>query len=341
MKQKRSTLWMRYVQFDRIVWALQMLARHPNGFFRAGELESEGIRQAIFVGRDGHPFSRSTLYHYRKVMEGLGLIQLQQGTYSLGNNPLLEYLLSAAGVQLQPLGHAAKEVLAQIVSSNGDCRRTFFDLMMADKGYNLEELRSTGQPIQMLSSPHVKPAENLTHKPVASHGRTRSDVVLKSIVGISRLDSADLVNAVAWGVRLWARDLGITDEIITDSSEGHLICPVSSSLSSMQVEALLCDTIREQAQPGESQLWAIAYVPHLMRAMLVDHHVPLDLVQDTLLSLFSTARDTMMLLPTSTAFIDIKTPFSRQDQAFRNAYLRAPNGTLISHIRVRRDILPR
>lgn len=338
MRQKRLTLWMRYVQFDRIVWALQMLARHANGTFRAGQLELEGIRQSIFVVRDGHPFSRSTLYHYRKVMEGLGLIQLQQGAYSLGNNPLLEHLLSVAGVQPQPLGHAAKEVLAQIVSSNGDCRRTFFDLMMVDKGYGLEDLRSRGRPIQMFSFPQVKPAADLTGKPVVSQGHTRSDVVLKSDAGISRLDSADTVNAVAWGVRLWARDLGITDEIITDPSEGRLICPVLSSTSPIQVEALLRDTIREQVRAGESGTWVILYVPSLMRTMLVDHHIPLSLTQDAFLTLYSAARDAMMLLPTSTAFIDIKTPFVRQDQAFRNLYLQAPNGTLISHIRVHRDI---
>jgi hypothetical protein len=44
-----------------------------------------------------------------------------------------------------------------------------------------------------------------------------------------------------------------------------------------------------------------------------------------------------MFIPTSTAFIDIKTPFEKQDAAIRKLYLYEKGNGYISHFRINRN----
>ena len=46
----------------------------------------------------------------------------------------------------------------------------------------------------------------------------------------------------------------------------------------------------------------------------------------------------IMFIPTSTAFIDIKTPYNKQDPAFRNSYLYDRRKGYISHLRINQCI---
>jgi hypothetical protein len=46
-----------------------------------------------------------------------------------------------------------------------------------------------------------------------------------------------------------------------------------------------------------------------------------------------------MLIPSSTMFIDIKTPFEKQDSAIYNSYLYKQGVGYISHLRIGRGIL--
>ena len=45
-----------------------------------------------------------------------------------------------------------------------------------------------------------------------------------------------------------------------------------------------------------------------------------------------------MFIPSSTAFIDIRTPFEKQDSAIRSSYLCEEGKGYISHLRIHKNI---
>ena len=143
--QRKKTLWMRYVSFDKVKDILHLISKN-NGRLRAAELEQLAEKEGILIKDNGKPFSHSPRYHYRKVMENLGLLTLQNEVYYLSKNTKAKRLLQKTDFR-KPLSPEAEEVIREIMVENNDCRIYFFDIFMDSPHYNLQSLRKKGKAI--------------------------------------------------------------------------------------------------------------------------------------------------------------------------------------------------
>lgn len=320
---------MRYVHFEKIVGLLRLVA-HETTSLSAGRIEELGVKSGILLRADGRPFSRSTMYHYRKVMEHLGLLRLDGSTYLIGTSTAVEKLIAAP--LDSTLSISDKETLASTIVNDQTCRRVFFDFMMDRQEYGLAELRSTGRAMRIISETAASLDSEGPFK-VVPHG-----TAIQIVAGDNRvetLDTSDQINAIIWGLRLWALELGITDEMLLWYSTGRVVVPISeypliAASSSALMEAILA--LLNQSHNRSD--WELVSIPSLLRTALETYRYPLATLKSGLIDLQQQHSDRMMFVPSSAALLDLRTPYEKQERLVRLAYVQLKNGVLASHIRV-------
>jgi len=317
IKQEKKTLWMRYVNFEKIKDILHLVNKN-NGKLRAGELERLAIEQQIFVKEDGKPFSHSSRYHYRKVMENLDLLSLQNRVYHISQNSMSQSLLRKTEFK-KPMSLEAQEIIRKIIIENKDCRRYFFDIFMGNSSYDIEDLRKRGKWIIVetkgkkgiiLSNPH-------THQRVF-------------------LNESDKIHAIFWGIRLWALDLGITDEIFISYKEGRFVYPINTYKPSEAIINIIIEEVRKDKKDSE---WVMLHIPSFIKEIVLSMRLPIEEVKKILWKLRTENPSMIMLIPSSTSFIDIRTPFAKQDSVLLKPYIIDKQGRYISHIKINKDIV--
>jgi len=316
--KKRQALWMRYVHFDKVKDILLLVAEN-NDVLRAGELERLAIEKGILIKEDGSPLTHSPRYHYRKVMEHLGLISKlnSKGCYSVVQESRVGSLLHLIEFG-KPLSEEAKEIVADIVVSNNDCRKYFFDAFMSEDTYDLAGLRKGGDWIivrtmgkegTILQNPHTN---NIVH-----------------------LKTKDHFNAIFWGVRLWALELAITDEIFISYKEGRIIYPTIKNVRRSEIIKQTMELVAREHFNGD---WITVHIPDLIKKVALTLKVPVKEVKDVLWDVERQFPQSVILVPSSSSFIDIKTPFSKQDRVLFRAYLKDGVGRYISHLKIHVDL---
>jgi hypothetical protein len=312
----RKSLWMRRVDFSKIRDALQFLSEH-NGQLRAKDLESLGIDRGFFRRENGGPFSRTTMYHYRKVMEHLQMVKLDRQHYFVEDTGQFAELLKREG-RTGVLPSEEKEILANAIILNSDCQSHFFHVFsLSQKMFtSVEQFRNEASYIMAQTD-------------------EKGMIILKNPRTEARyaLDTNDKLQAIFWGVRLWAVDLGVTDELFT-YAEGRVIFPIlrpGSLKSSEIVKAIL-----SELKPKET--WETISAPELTRKWSPYLRVSTRELHDAVKSIQVTFPQYVDFIPTSASFIDIRTPFEKQDKAFFKGYIRDSQGRFISHVRLHRSI---
>jgi hypothetical protein len=122
----RASLWMRYVNFPRLVDLLGVVAQN-NGLLGAAALERLATERQVLVSNAGAALSHSTGYHYRKVLEHLGLVTLSDRKYFV-SEPLGCSLLPPSD-EPSHLTESQQGVLSEIIANDADCREFFFDYL--------------------------------------------------------------------------------------------------------------------------------------------------------------------------------------------------------------------
>lgn len=336
----RKTLWMRFVDFENIRKLLHLINEN-NGQLRAGELERLGIRKGILIKKgSGEPMTHTPRYHYRKVMENLGLVEVRQKRYYVSENKRTQDFLEITGPN-SLMSCSAKEILGEIIVANEDCRSFFFDLFIEENSYDLETLRKRGNPItaetksmRRISNEKWKELES-DGAPVSGKKRT-GPIVLRNHVGREvRLRTQDEIQAVYWGVRLWALRLGITDEMMYDFIEGRIIYPVNMYFS----QKILIEEINRLIKMNKRNTeWTLIHIPDFIKEIASKYRFSIDEIKDFLVDMKMSYPSSVMFVPSSTVFIDIKTPYERQDPAIRSLYLYRNGKGYISHMRIRKRI---
>ncbi len=333
-KIKKKTLWMRYVDFEKIKDMLHLIYEN-NGKLRAKELENLSIKKGILVKENGQPFTHTPRYHYRKVMENLELVEVKNRHYYISENEKAIKLLQLTDFNVS-LSLEAKELLGEIILENEDCRRYFFDVFIDKSYYTLKDLRKEGTHVfvetkSMISSPNIK---------TPNKKKKVNRIILRSPLGkVIELNTQDEVQAIYWGVRLWALNLGITDEIMTSFTEGRIIYPINQSFFEEVYNSILNKIIEKVKIDKSDSNWILIYIPSLIKEVVLTYRFSISEIQKALYNLRLKYPSMVMFIPTSTAFIDIKTPYEKQDKVIRKLYLYKADKGYLSHIRIKKEIL--
>jgi hypothetical protein len=339
--KKRETLWMRYVDFNNIKDLLHLVYEN-NGKLRAGILEQLGIEEGILLKKEnGKPLTHTPRYHYRKVMEGLGLAEVRQKFYYVSKDKRVREFIELTSFK-KPLSPEAKEILREIIVGNNDCRKYFFDVFMEEDTYTLEDLRKEGEYIivetkSMREPPAEKKMEQKKNNENTRKKKKVGAVILKNPSGKAiELKTQDEIHAIYWGVRLWSLELEITDEILMNFAEGRMIYPVNPDFSDKFLINVLLNKIKADSSDSE---WVVLHIPTFIKDVALSTRFSVDKIKNFLKDLKIKYPLFTMLIPSSTMFIDIKTPFEKQDSAIYNSYLYKRGTGYISHLRIGRGIL--
>jgi len=339
--KKGDTLWMRYVDFNNVKDILHLVYEN-NGKLRAGTLEQLAIEKGILVKKeDGKPLTHSPRYHYRKVMEGLGLVEVKEKFYYLSQDERVLKFTELTSFK-KSLSQEAKEILREIIVENNDCKKYFFDVFMIEDTYTLEDLRKEGEYIivetkSMREPPTEKKMEQKKNNENIRKKKKVGAVILKNPSGKAiELKTQDEIHAIYWGVRLWALKLEITNEILMSFAEGRIIYPVNPNFSDKILINHLLNKIKADNSDSE---WVILHIPTFIKEVALSTRFLVNKIKNFLEDLKIKYPLSTMLIPSSTMFIDIKTPFERQDSAIYNSYLYKPEIGYISHLRIAKGIL--
>jgi hypothetical protein len=322
----KKALWMRSVNFE-IVKDLLHFVKANNGIFFPTQLDNAGISERIFIKKDGKAYSRSSMFFYRKIMENLKLILLQRKKYVIDENPNTLKLIQFTA-RSEPLSVPAKKILAEIIIENPDCRTYFFDLFMRSTKYNFEEFKKFGEPITLetISMRNEKP-----HK--FENTSKFNSIILKNRYGKQiDLDSKNLSDAIYDGVRRWSINLDIVNEILPRFKDSRIIYPIISEYDEKILDKILFEDFIDK-----NESWSVISIPKFIQYVAIAKRYPLNEIKNYIFNLKRRFSSKVMFIHSSTAFIDIKTPYEKQDQMIRNLYLYVEGEGFISHFRIQSD----
>lgn len=315
--RRRKTLWMRYVDFRKVRDLLLLIAKN-NGKLRAGTLEGVGIKEGILVKDNGIPFTHSPRYHYRKVIEHLGMATNTRGFYFTSENEKVKRLIGLVQFK-EPLTEVEKEIIADIVINNPDCKKHFFDCFIKKRKYDLIIFRNEASSINVET-------------------KGKEGVIFRNLADSSMLfiNTPDLMHAVFWGIRLWSLELGITDEIFIHYKDGRVIYPIRKKGDLPKAEIMSNIISFMKFQPGEK--WLTISMQDIIKEIALPLRVSIGEIKDTITKLKKQFPQYVDFIPSSSSFIDLKTPFALQDRVLMKAYLQNKEGQFVSHVKIHKDL---
>lgn len=337
----RKTLWMRFVDFENTKKMLHLIYEN-DGKLRSGELERLGIDRGVLVRKDNRePMTHTPRYHYRKVMENLGLAEIKQRHYYVSRSEKVMEFLKLTNFQ-EPMSNEAKEILRKIILENNDCRNYFFDVFMRENSYTLEDLRKGGDHILV----ETKSMRDFSEERWKAQEENKKNIRKRKKIGTIilrnpdgreiELKTQDEIHAIYWGVRLWALELGMTDEIMTSFIEGRIIYPINPDFS----REVLLGKIQEKIKMDKSDSeWILIHIPTFIKEIALSYRFSVNEIKNFFLEMKTRYSSSVMFIPSSTVFLDIRTPFEKQDSAIRNLYLHSERKGYISHMRIRKNSL--
>lgn len=354
-----TTLWMRYVKFERVKNILHIVSEQDN-LLTVSALEREIRQREIFADEGKSTVGHSTLYHYRKVMENLGLLRLSDRRYHVSDQTMVRAFLSSTAIDTSlSENEQAKELLRKIIVTNADCQDNYFDMFMDHSGYSFEQFKEFGKPVgvRILTDKKVingkrsgivrsartnlfanKPEDVFDLEKLETEKKKTEKVNQVEFLPCHReavtLESYVKVNGIFWGIRLWANDLGITDELISPTDSNlRIIYPVKNFEPKIMKKCLL-DYI-DQSRDGEE--WVYIYIPQLIEDLAKKYGWSVAAITSFLRSFIDRNRALAFAVPTSSRFTDFQTPFMSRRQVMRQQYL-IYNNTLFSHIALNKGL---
>jgi len=116
---------MRWLDFRRLRDLFWVVAEH-DCVLRAKDLGEMAISNGILVNEKGDPFKPTPIYHYRRTLERLDLVRLDERRYCVSkNNPNVQVILAHRNVK-QPLLVEEKQPLSTLSSKTKIATVHFF-----------------------------------------------------------------------------------------------------------------------------------------------------------------------------------------------------------------------
>ncbi len=317
-------LWMRgSVSFIALRELIGYIAQHPEGV-RPKEMEVWAREKARLRTQSGKLVSKTTIYHYRNTLRHLGIVRVINGHYQVAQDqPLVLALLEALRPVSPDLSLQERELFAQFVVQNPDCREHFFDLFMPEgiADYDLGGFLKKGQPV-------------VWRRVEIEQKRIEELYNVKQNEKRRRIWSEDERQAILYGVRYWARnELGFVEEIFLEGT-GGLMFPVY--LSGPVPDPRVLNAFRGAIFPEEE--WTYLSLRKLASTWGPQYRVPLERFYGTLRWVYHRFPQYVVLIPTAESFATV-TAISPQAEIYHlRGYFQDEKGRYISHMRVHRKL---
>ncbi|MEX2238423.1 MAG: hypothetical protein WEB00_12920 [Dehalococcoidia bacterium] len=297
---------------------LLLLIARENGTLRAKDLNQLAIRQGVLVRDGGEPFRPTTIYHYRRILERLGLVVKDEGRFLI-RSPEDAATLTCGTAIGEPLTNPQRSAFASAVVTNRDCHEIFFrpllgavalprdidDFLERAGPATLSVTRTKGGP------PTIRVASQL--EVVESKGEAA-------------------VQAIVWGIKLWCTsELNFIDELLSIRGAHQLLPrrvdePLNPEVQARRLFKLF------QFTNG----WATQRIEDLLVTAAINWKSPITNTREVLLWILRTYPHAAVAVPTSEQFALNRLPRAQRDIALRS-YLRLPTGQLVSHIRLHKQ----
>lgn len=201
---------------------------------------------------------------------------------------------------------------------------------MRSTKYNFEEFQKFGEPITL----ETISMRDEKFKEVKTDSKFNS-IILKNRYGNQiDINSKNLSDAIYDGVRRWAINLDIANEILPRFEDKRIIYPIISEYDEKILDKILFEDFIEK---NDSPSWSLISIPKFIRYVAITKRYPLNEIKNYIFNLKRRFSSKVMFIHSSTAFIDIKTPYEKQDQMIRNLYLYIEGEGFISHFRIQTD----
>ena len=306
---------MRYVRFEKIRDLLYII-ESKNDELRPADLERIGIEESVFLNDEGEPFGHSTQYHYRKVIENLGLAELVNGKYRINRNPDVMRILDLSKKNEPSLNEIEKESFRNLIINNVDCRKHYFNYFIEDEDYDLKIWSSNAISVKVETKTNIASTkEELKDMP-----RFWIRIKNEKIGKIYDLRSYDNISAIIWGIRRWANDLGLTDEYMLSSQLGRIIFPLSHGDNyKARLRSSLLKILHESPLQGNR---FVLNLPELVAKMSELSRTTTDYTKLYLIDLKYKFPTEIRFTKTSRAMAVHSSSFQRQDPDMIKLYIR-------------------
>ena len=316
-----SDLWMRaHYSFVGLRNLVAVLENHSQGL-RAVELNGLVRTQGIVRTKKGTAPSPTTLYHYRRALLKLGIVERRGKKLVIAyHDPLVARLVDSL-TQESCLTSEERRAFAALVFRNRDCRKHFFDFFMPDhRHYRPVEFAATGSPV-------------VWQEASEGHGR-RIQFLRMSGEAIREISTEIEIQAILYGLRYWARDeLSLIDEFFREDI-GNLMFPIWEPGN--VPEHRIRDAILSEVSSEEE--WTVLSVRDLVTRWAIQLRVPVKAIFNTVTNLYRAYPGYVALITTPRSLATLTTAsWLREDFELRS-YPKDEMGRYVSHIRLHRRL---
>jgi hypothetical protein len=314
------------------------IVHNNDGVFSPTQLERKIREVGIFEDKFGKPkVGHSTLYHYRKVLEGLSFVKLEYGKYFISSDENTCNFLKSTSLQT-PLNDKAKELLRIKIMNNKECKEKFFDLFMKKNDYYLNDFRTNGSTVgvrnlkqhPIISRKYNNPSDKPQKKPL----KLVNAVELIPLYGIPKtIDDFDSLQAIFWGVRLWALELDLINEVFSFQYKNRVMYATNPDVS----KETLFSYLLKNVYTNESSNWIEVYMPTYIETTCLETRVPVRTLHDFLESMINRNNAEISLVSVTMNVMKSQSPYGGMDETFLHLYPYINRIGHISHLRIRKE----
>ena len=221
---KDDIYWMRKETNLSKIRDILLLIEKYNGL-RYTEIADIGVKEGIFIKKDGTPLAKSPIYHCIRAALKLGLItQNKSKKYLVNwNKPEVRKLIKLRQY-LAPLNKEEELIFQKLIIDNPDCREAFFWIFMGKKEFSWKNFVEHGKVVYIF--PTVIEMKG---------GKQKRKVRTKKYINMETGDQIVLETpiermAVEWGLQLWGRECSLIEEVYIDETR-HILYPLDRTLS--------------------------------------------------------------------------------------------------------------
>jgi len=319
-----DALWMRWLDFSKLR-DLFWLVAESGGQLRAKDLNKAGAEAGILVSERGEPFKPTTVYHYRRTLQRLGLLSVSGGRYQINaTHPAVQCLL-AQPRQSGPLTLTERRAFATLVILNNDCYKALLGAFVPD-GLRPQSVDAFVRS----ASPVIATVERVNAQSGGS-----VIVLLRSLDGeLKAAHSGETaIQAIMWGLLPWCtQELEFLDGVVTLREE-HVLFPreIAQERPVRQVAETILSLVNFDGP------WATVRIEDLILEAGKRWRFPAKSTRDALSWLVQRFPRFVAPIPTSEDFALGRVHRTQRDVAL-NRYLRLPSGALVSHLRISSEI---
>lgn len=318
---RNQPLWMRgHYSFAELRDLVALLREHPQGL-RPMELNRIVYKLDLIRTQRGNKPSPTTLYHYRRALLELGIVKRWGRNLVIASDDALVAELVGCISDGSGLSQQERNIFAEVVLRNIECRQSFFDLFMPnDSLYDRAKFTTKGVPVIWQ----------------ASRERKSRRVVFSRMNGepIRQISTAVEIQAILYGLRYWARDeLLLIDELFREDI-GNLMFPIQEPGSAP--EEKIKQAILSEISPASE--WTVLSVRDMIYKWAVGLRAPVAQVFNTIAHIYRKHPDRVALIATSRGLATLTAASGFREDFELRSYLQDERGRYISHVRLHRHL---